>query len=110
MTRRERTSNRPTRPENRGENRGPEGPGPRAVAHQRETAHRSLRFHSRRAAATRWTRESLKPDKAPAKALSYPEAGLRLLYRGDETVEIDGIRCLRCDAFLRRLVPGQPLP
>jgi uncharacterized protein len=40
----------------------------------------------------------------------YPEAGLRLLYRGDETLEIDGIRCLPCDAFLRRLVPGQPLP
>jgi hypothetical protein len=40
----------------------------------------------------------------------YPEAGLRLLYRGDEALEIDGIRCLPCDAFLRRLVPGQPLP
>jgi len=40
----------------------------------------------------------------------YPEAGLRLLYRGDESLEIDGIRCVPCDAFLRRLVPGQPLP
>jgi predicted AAA+ superfamily ATPase len=40
----------------------------------------------------------------------YPEAGLRLLYRGDEALEVDGIPCLPCDTFLRRLVPGQPLP
>jgi len=40
----------------------------------------------------------------------YPEAGLRLLYRGDDALEVDGIRCLPCDAFLSRLVPGQPLP
>lgn len=40
----------------------------------------------------------------------YPEAVLRLLYRGAESLEIDGIRCLPCDAFLRRLVPGEPLP
>jgi len=40
----------------------------------------------------------------------YPEASLRLLYRGKESLEVDGIRCLPCDAFLRRLVPGQPLP
>ncbi len=40
----------------------------------------------------------------------YPEARLRLLYRGDEALEVDGIRCLPCDAFLRGLVPGQPLP
>jgi predicted AAA+ superfamily ATPase len=40
----------------------------------------------------------------------YPEAGLRLLYRGDEALEVEGIRCLPCDAFLRALMPGAPLP
>jgi uncharacterized protein len=40
----------------------------------------------------------------------YPEAELRLLYGGDEALEVDGIQCLPCDDFLRRLVPGQPLP
>ncbi len=40
----------------------------------------------------------------------YPEATCRLLYRGRETLEIDGIRCLPCEDFLRGLVPGRPLP
>jgi predicted AAA+ superfamily ATPase len=40
----------------------------------------------------------------------YPEAQLRLLYRGSETLEIDGIRCLPCGGFLRGLVPGEDLP
>ncbi len=40
----------------------------------------------------------------------YPEVTCRLLYRGQETLEIDGIRCLPCEDFLRELVPGQPLP
>jgi predicted AAA+ superfamily ATPase len=40
----------------------------------------------------------------------YPEADLRLLYRGEEALEVDGIRCVPCDAFLRHLVPRQPLP
>jgi hypothetical protein len=40
----------------------------------------------------------------------YPEADLRLLYRGRETLEIDGIRCLPCEDFLRRLIPGRALP
>jgi uncharacterized protein len=40
----------------------------------------------------------------------YPEAALRLLYRGGETLEIDGVRCLPCEEFLRALVPGRPLP
>ena len=40
----------------------------------------------------------------------YPEAELRLLYGGDEALEVDGIHCLPCDDFLRRLIPGQPLP
>jgi predicted AAA+ superfamily ATPase len=40
----------------------------------------------------------------------YPEAKLRLLYRGTETLEIEGIRCLPCESFLRGLRPGEPLP
>jgi uncharacterized protein len=40
----------------------------------------------------------------------YPEAELRLLYRGSDALELDGVHCLPCDAFLRGLVPGQPLP
>jgi predicted AAA+ superfamily ATPase len=40
----------------------------------------------------------------------YPEAELRLLYGGNEALDVDGIRCLPCNDFLRRLVPGQPLP
>jgi predicted AAA+ superfamily ATPase len=40
----------------------------------------------------------------------YPEAALRLLYRGRETLEIDGIRCLPAEGFLRGLLPGKPLP
>jgi uncharacterized protein len=40
----------------------------------------------------------------------YPEAELRLLYRGREALEVDGIRCLPCDDFLLRLVPGAPMP
>jgi uncharacterized protein len=40
----------------------------------------------------------------------YPEAELRLLYRGEETRVVDGIRCLPCDDFLRGLIPGRPLP
>jgi uncharacterized protein len=40
----------------------------------------------------------------------YPEATLRLLYRGRETLEIDGILCLPCEDFLMRLIPGELLP
>lgn len=40
----------------------------------------------------------------------YPEARLRLLYRGSEALAVDGIRCLPCEAFLRQVVPGKPLP
>lgn len=39
----------------------------------------------------------------------YPEAVTRLLYRGTETLEIDGVRCMPCEAFLRGVVPGDPL-
>lgn len=40
----------------------------------------------------------------------YPEAELRLLYRGRETLAIDGIRCLPCDELLAGLLPGEALP
>lgn len=40
----------------------------------------------------------------------YPEARARLLYRGHETLEVDGIRCLPVGSFLAGLVPGKPLP
>jgi predicted AAA+ superfamily ATPase len=40
----------------------------------------------------------------------YPEAMVRLLYRGSERLEIDGIPCLPCDDFLKRVVPGADLP
>ena len=40
----------------------------------------------------------------------YPNADLRLLYRGRETLEIDGVRCLPCEEFLAGLVPGESLP
>jgi len=40
----------------------------------------------------------------------YPEAQVRLLYRGSERLEIDGIKCLPCDFFLKNLYPGKDLP
>jgi len=40
----------------------------------------------------------------------FPEARAFLLYRGDEKLEIDGIRCLKCDDFLSALVPGNDMP
>ncbi|HEV8239131.1 MAG TPA: AAA family ATPase [Thermoanaerobaculia bacterium] len=40
----------------------------------------------------------------------YPEAQLRLLYRGVDKLEMEGIQCLPVDPFLRKLSPGQPLP
>jgi predicted AAA+ superfamily ATPase len=40
----------------------------------------------------------------------YPEADLRLLYRGEEAREVDGIRCLPCHEFLLGLIPGRLLP
>ena len=39
----------------------------------------------------------------------YPEAALRLLYRGTETLEIDGVRCVPCGEYLRGLLPGEGL-
>ena len=40
----------------------------------------------------------------------YPEATPLLLYRGSETLERDGVRCMPVDRFLRELVPGRALP
>jgi predicted AAA+ superfamily ATPase len=40
----------------------------------------------------------------------YPEANLRLLYRGSEPLEIAGVRCLPCERYLLQMVPGRPLP
>jgi uncharacterized protein len=40
----------------------------------------------------------------------YPEADAYLLYRGDETIERDLIRCMPADRFLRELIPGRRIP
>jgi predicted AAA+ superfamily ATPase len=40
----------------------------------------------------------------------YPDAKVRLLYRGNERLEIDGVPCVPCDSFLERVVPGTDLP
>lgn len=39
----------------------------------------------------------------------YPEAQARLLYRGEERLEVQGIRCEPCEAYLAAVRPGQPL-
>jgi predicted AAA+ superfamily ATPase len=51
-------------------------------------------------------------DLRPLKSFKedYPEAKTRLLYRGDEKLEIDGTLCLKCDEFLGSLVPGEDIP
>ncbi len=40
----------------------------------------------------------------------YPEARLRLVYRGRERLAIDGILCIPCEDYLKGVVPGTPLP
>ena len=40
----------------------------------------------------------------------YPESSPLLLYRGDETLERNGVRCMPVDRFLRELIPGRELP
>ncbi len=40
----------------------------------------------------------------------YPEAEIRLLYRGNETILIDGIRCVPCADYLVGILPGEALP
>lgn len=51
-------------------------------------------------------------DLRPLKAFGedYPEASLRMVYRGTERLEIDGILCLPCDEYLKRIIPGSKLP
>jgi len=43
-------------------------------------------------------------------AADYPEARLRLLYRGRERLVVDGILCMPCDEYLKAVVPGAELP
>lgn len=43
-------------------------------------------------------------------AEDYPSATRLLLYRGRERLKLHRILCLPCEDFLRRLIPGQPLP
>ena len=40
----------------------------------------------------------------------YPESSPLLLYRGEEALERNGIRCVPVDRFLRGLIPGRDLP
>jgi predicted AAA+ superfamily ATPase len=40
----------------------------------------------------------------------YPEASLRLVYRGTERLQIDGILCLPCEEYLKGIVAGTKLP
>lgn len=40
----------------------------------------------------------------------YPKAKACLLYGGGERLKINGILCLPCEEFLRRLTPGTPAP
>jgi predicted AAA+ superfamily ATPase len=51
-------------------------------------------------------------DTAPLRAFArdYPEAGLLLLYRGEESLVLDGIPCVPVERFLRELHPDRPLP
>jgi predicted AAA+ superfamily ATPase len=43
-------------------------------------------------------------------AADYPSAKLALLFRGPRRLSIEGVACVPCDEFLRRLSPGNPLP
>ena len=39
----------------------------------------------------------------------YPQSKALLLYLGSETLDVEGIRCVPCELFLREVVPGKPL-
>ena len=43
-------------------------------------------------------------------AQDYPEARTRLVYLGDECLQVDDILCLPVAELLRAIVPGAPLP
>ncbi len=51
-------------------------------------------------------------DLRPLKTFGedYPEAKLRLVYRGRERLRIDRILCLPCEEYLKGIVPGRALP
>jgi predicted AAA+ superfamily ATPase len=40
----------------------------------------------------------------------YPDAKARLLYRGEERLEIDSVLCLPCESYLAGVVPREDLP
>lgn len=59
-------------------------------------------------------KNSRKVHKKDLRALNsfvqdYPECTPVLLYRGKETLKINNIRCLPCDAFLKNLTPSSTL-
>ena len=51
-------------------------------------------------------------DLRPLKsfALDYPEASVRMVYLGDERLQMDGILCFPVTEMLHGIVPGTPLP
>lgn len=72
----------------------------------------ALRFCQRNHAIEAKNRRSLRPrDLRGLRTFhgDYPESSPILLYRGDETLERDGVRCVPVDRFLRELIPGRDL-
>ena len=55
------------------------------------------------------SRKIYKKDLSALKSFleDYPESQCILLYRGNESLKIDGIKCLPCDIFLGDLIPGR---
>ncbi len=43
-------------------------------------------------------------------AQDYPSAKLALLYRGPRRLRVEGVSCVPCEEFLRKLRPGKDLP
>lgn len=61
-----------------------------------------------RAIEVKSARKIRRADLRPLRSFGedYPEAALLFLYRGDETLVIDGIRCMPAEVFLAGLRPG----
>ena len=57
--------------------------------------------------ARRVTHRDLRPLRAFRD--EYPQAEAAVLYRGDERLRIDDVRCIPADEFLRSVVPGRAL-
>lgn len=57
------------------------------------------------------TRRIRKDDLRPLKTFheDYPECKTLFVYRGDEKLLIDNTLCIPCEAFLKSIVPNQPL-